>query len=170
MLRKYHTYPVGRSTPPTSRRVVHTLKLSPELDDSDIAQMQREDTTLAPVIDWLTNDYQPMPDDVTTLPLPARTPWSQRANLAFSSGVLISNQSQGHTQLIVPAALQRRLFDAAHAGPSPANLGAKRTLQQLQTNYYWPGMCRDIHSHQQCPQCNLSKPAPSRSHVPSQRS
>ena len=66
---------------------VHTLKLSPELDDSDIAEMQREDAVLAPVIDWLVNEYEPTPDDVRTLPLPARTLWSQRANLAFNSGV-----------------------------------------------------------------------------------
>jgi len=151
--------PLQRADELTEPLSVHTLKLSPELDDSDIAQMQREDAILAPVIDWLTNDYQPTPDDVRTLPLPARTLWSKRAYLAFSSGVLITNQPQGHTQLIVPAALQCRLFDAAHAGPLAAHLGAKRTLQQLQTSYYWPGMCRDINSwYQQCPQCYLSKP------------
>ena len=159
--------PLQRTDELTEPLSVHTLKLSPKLDDSDIAEMQREDAILAPVIDWLANEYEPTPDDVRTLPLPARTLWSLRANLAFNSGILITTQSQGHTQLIVPAALQRRLFDAAHAGPLAAHLGAKRTLQQLQTSYYWPGMCRDINSwYQQCPQCNLSKPAPSRSHAP----
>jgi len=110
--------PLQRADEITEPLAIQTLRLNPELDDSDIANMQRDDEVLAPIIDWLATDYHPTPDDIRTLPLAARMLWSQRANLILSCNVLVSNQSsEDHTKLVVPAVLQRRLFDAAHAGP-----------------------------------------------------
>jgi len=67
------------------------------------------------------------------------------------------------SQLIVPNALKRRLFDQAHADPLAAHLGSDRTLAQLRDSYYWPGMSKDIQAWcNACDVCARSRGPPPR--------
>ena len=66
---------------------------------------------------------------------------------------------------MVPQILRRRLFDASHSGPLAAHLGAERIVKQLKSQYYWPGLNKDMHTWcQQCHQCQSSKGPPARPH------
>ena len=70
-----------------------------------------------------------------------------------------------NVQLIVPQTLRRRLFDASHSGPIAAHVGAERMIKQLKSQYYWPGLNKDVHTWcQQCHQCQTSKGPPTRPH------
>ena len=66
---------------------------------------------------------------------------------------------------MVPQTLRRRLFDASHSGPLAAHLGAQRMIKQLKSQYYWPGLNKDVHTWcQECHQCQSSKGPPARPH------
>ena len=66
---------------------------------------------------------------------------------------------------MVPQILRRRLFDASHSGPLAAHLGAERMIKQLKSQYYWPGLNKDVHTWcQECHQCQSSKGPPARPH------
>jgi len=125
-----------------------------------MAQAQLDDPALAPVIDCLEREVTPTSDDIRALPLSSHTLWSQHATLTFRNGALVRCVDDS-TQLVVPASLQRLLFDLTHAGPLPAHLGPQRTLKQLQSAYYWPGMQKHIANwYRQCQTCATSKPPP----------
>jgi len=76
---------------------------------------------------------------------------------------VLVRKTEEKSQLIVPNALKRRLFDQAHAGPLAAHLGSDRTLAQLQDGYYWPGMSKDIQAWcNACDVCAVSRSPPPR--------
>jgi len=79
-----------------------------------------------------------MPDYIRTLPLPLCTLWSLRDDLALNCNALVTGEITGPCQLVAPAALQRRLFDAVHAGPLASHLGPKTTLHQPALAWHEP--------------------------------
>jgi len=71
--------------------------------------------------------------------------WAQVPAVHLLNGILVRKPCEDlRIQLIVPHSLRKRLFEVTHAGPLTAYLGAERTLLQLKTLYYWPGMTKDI--------------------------
>jgi len=48
---------------------VHMVRLQPEMTDSELAQAQRDDPALAPVIDWVEREVTPTTDDIRALQL-----------------------------------------------------------------------------------------------------
>jgi len=158
--------PLDRADELTEPFVVHTIRLMPELDDGEVATAQHNDPTLSLIIAWLIDNHSPSADNMRQLPLEGRNLWSQRDSLFLRSNVLLRHVN-GNDQLIVPTSLRRKFFHVTHAGLLAAHLGPQRTLQQLQTFYYWPGMKKDIHDwYSQCDSCQRSKPPPSRCHAP----
>jgi len=136
---------------------IHAFELQPELSDSDLAELQRADPVLGPVIECISYGSNPIMDALKAMSVDARNLWSQRPAITLVNGVLV-RQKDGITQLVVPITLRRRLFDHVHAGPLAAHLGTERTLKQLQQAYYWPGMRRDISAwYRLCDNCALSK-------------
>ena len=47
-------------------------------------------------------------------------------------------------KLVVPYTLRHRLFNASHWCPLAAHLGSYCMTQELKTNYFWPGVRKDI--------------------------
>jgi len=122
---------------------LHAVQLLPELSDDAVNDLQQEDSVLGLLRSWLDLDYEPSLDELRQLPPDGRKLWSIRSSLAVVNQVLV-RKSESNSQLIVPGALKRRLFDQAHAGPLAAHLGSDRTLAQLRDSYYWPGMAKDV--------------------------
>jgi len=99
-----------------------------------------------------------------TLPLESRIIWSHRPTVKILEGILVRHVKD-NVQLVVPQTLRRRLFDASHSGPLAAHLGAERMIKQLKSQYYWPGLNKDVHTWcQECHQCQSSKGPPARPH------
>ena len=113
---------------------VHTLQLLPELSDDVVSDLQLADPVLSVVRSWFDLAYEPTIDDLRQLPPEGRKLWSLRDNFSVVNNVLIL-KSADNSQLIVPDALKRRLFEQAHAGPLSAHLGSERTLAQLRDSY-----------------------------------
>jgi len=101
---------------------------------------------------WLDLEYKPSLDELRQLPPDGRKLWSLRSSLTVVNQVLF-RKTVKKSQLIVPNALKRRLFDQAHAGPLAAHLGSDRTLAQLRDGYYWPGMSKDVQAW--CNACDV---------------
>ena len=93
-----------------------------------------------------------------------RSLWSQRAELEFREDVLV-RVLPDQTQLVLPQAIRRALFDQTHAGPLAAYLGAEKTLAQLKQYYFWPHMRKDIETwYRQCVDCARGRGSPNRPH------
>jgi len=98
------------------------------------------------------------------LPLESSIIWSHRPTVKILEGILVRHVKD-NVQLVVPQTLRRRLFDALHSGPLAAHLGAERMIKQLKSQYYWPGLNKDVHTWcQQRHQCQSSKGPPARPH------
>ena len=148
---------------------LHALQLQPELSDDELKDLQIEDPALGPIKSWLEAEYEPTHDDLRQLPPDGRKIWSQRQSLTTVNDVLL-RRTDNETQLLVPDALRRRLFDSTHSGPLAAHLGPDRMLAQLRLHYYWPGMAKDIRLWcQTCDTCVCSRGPPSRSHAAMQK-
>ncbi len=155
---------LSRADELTEPLALHTLQLLPELSTEDLADLQVQDSALAPLRDLLTRADPPSLDDLRALPQDARKLWAQRANLEFREHVLI-RAAEDHPQFVVPEILRQRLFIQAHSGPLSAHLGAERTLAILSRHYHWPGIRRDVTSWcQACAVCATSRPPPARYH------
>ncbi len=50
------------------------------------------------------------------------------------------------TQIVVPKILRSQLLKVAHDIPAAGHLGVKKTLQRLQSHFYWNTICRDVNS------------------------
>ena len=137
---------------------------SPEHSAEDIVALQAEDEDIAPVMHWLETDYVPDADEIRSFPLITRSLWSQGAELEFCEDVLV-RVLPDRTQLVVPQAIRRALFDHTHAGPLAAHLGAEKTLTQLKQYYFWPQMRKDIETrYHQCVDCARGGGSPNRPH------
>ena len=145
---------------------MHILQLLPELSTDDLTQLQAQDSVLGQIIQWIENDHVPSMDDLRGIAPEGRKLWDVRHQLQLRTNVLIHMTNDGTTQLVVPHALRKRLFDTAHAGPLAAHLGYDRTLAQLRKNYYWPGQAKDIRLWcQGCDICAKCRGPPARPHA-----
>ena len=146
---------------------LRTVRLVPEITNSELAVLQAEDESLGPVIEWIKADCDPTIDDLRSRPLDSRNLWSQTPSVHLQTGVLVRSRHDDDTkvQLVVPMSLRRRLFEHAHGGPLSAHLGAERTLAQLQQAYYWPSMRKDVNKwYKECLDCAESKGPPTKPH------
>ena len=157
---------LGRANECAEPLGIHALHLLPELSDDTVHDLQCDDPIIGPVRSWLDLQYEPSIDDLRQLPPDGRKLWSQHHSLSLSNNVLVRN-ADDKTYLVVPETLRRRLFDQAHCGPLAAHLGSERTLAQLRTAFYWPGMSKDIQAWcQSCDTCARSRGPPPRARAP----
>ena len=122
---------------------LNAVQLLPEISQEDVADLQEQDLALGPIRRLVESDRAPSTDELRELTPEARTLWAQKHRLSVVNNVLI-REGDTANQLVVPQTLRVRLFNQAHTGPLAAHLGAERTLAQLQMNYYWPGMAKDV--------------------------
>ena len=144
---------------------VHALQLLPEITNEELTELQKDDIVLAAVIAWLERDCDPTLDDLRELPPDGRKLWSIRSSLTLVDSVLVRKTTADY-QPVVSEALRRRLFEQTHAGPLAAHLGSDRTISQLKTSYYWPGMHKDVTAWcHACEVCACSRGPPPRAHA-----
>lgn len=87
----------------------------PEVTNYDMQTLQAVDESIAVVMNWLTNECQPLPDEPRLYPLETRTLWAMRAELQLQEGIL-ERLVNDKTQLVVPFTLRKGLFNHVHAG------------------------------------------------------
>ena len=61
--------------------------------------------------------------------------------------------SETGKQILVTKLLRTRVMEVAHDSMFGGHLGIKKTENRIQTNFYWPGMLRDVTSF--CRSCDV---------------
>ena len=57
------------------------------------------------------------------------------------------------TQILVPISCRKKVLSLAHDGLMSGHMGIKRTLQRVLTNFYWPGVNKDVTYY--CRSCDV---------------
>ena len=118
----------------------------------ELAETQRRDPLLVPVIDALMRDE--------TVAVPYRPKWAYA--LEGGSGVLVVTKPEGGQCAVVPGELQAHYVAAAHDGHG--HPGMKGTMDLLARRVFWLNMREDVEHHcRACVECVTRKtPAPKR--------
>jgi len=86
---------------------LRTVRLVPEITNSELAVLQAEVESLGPVIEWIKADSDPTVDDLRSRPLDSRKLWSQTPSVHLQTDVLVRCRHDDDTkvQLVVPMSL-----------------------------------------------------------------
>lgn len=135
-----------------------------------VAEMQRADPVIAPVIEAL--ERQTKPDRVQRLTMTEETQalisrWQQ---LHLHDGALyrhidVGNPRRPVRQLVLPSALRSEVLHQLHDLRIVGHLGIHKTMARVQQRFYWPGWAIDVARWcAACPQCagRKDKPGPGR--------
>jgi len=94
---------------------IRRISWAPDVTNDEVTALQREDESIAPVIQWLENEYQPTQDELRSHSLETQNLWALRAQLQIQSGVL-TRVFNSKGQLVVPQ-LSAKAFHARACWP-----------------------------------------------------
>jgi len=145
---------------------VNRITFLPELSDDDVIELQAEDDDFGPVVQWLTDGYEPTYDELRSFSLTTRQLWDLVPMVHLLDDVLVFRPNDTpDVKLVVPYSLHKQLFDANHSGLLAAHLGSLKMLKELKHSYFWPGMRQDVDAWcRECETCARGKGLPSRRH------
>ena len=139
----------------------HTCNWAASFTPTDVRQMQKEDTDLRPIIDWLDNNREPSQAELTLQSPATRALWMTSKCLRMIDNVLHykwDNKVNRGLCLIVPKQLQALVLKGCHDYKTSGHLGQQKTLERLKQNYMWYNMSRDCIAYvQSCGTCNQNK-------------
>ena len=75
---------------------------------------------------------------------------------------IVSNKI-GHLALVVPGKCRRKILSTSHESTLSNHLGFRRTQRKIKSDFFWPGMSRDIRNF--CSSCGLCQPLGSKGQV-----
>lgn len=121
---------------------------------SDLAQEQRNDPELRPLIDYLDGH-------ITQPPRPFRRVIS---SFFLHNNVLYKQSFDPRAEtnlLVVPSTMRDDILHACHDEPSSGHMGFTRTLARIRLKYYWPKLSRTVkHYVKTCRDCQRRKTPP----------
>ena len=109
-----------------------------ECDEDTLSELQREDCTLLPMINYLEKGELPDGDKQ------ARELVLSRPLYTVTNRVLYRVLPDKTPRVIHPVKDRRKLFMEAHEGVFGAHLRETKICHQIQKHYWWPGMTVDI--------------------------
>ena len=130
-------------------------------NDKSLSDLQKEDTELSKVRQWLENKEKPSATDLSLGGVMMKSLWSQRAQLEVHNDMLYRRwtDTTGSTlQAIVPLKERRHVLQYSHDHKTSGHLGVTKTLSKIRQSYYWPGLQRDVRQYiAGCEICSKSK-------------
>ena len=133
-----------------------TTQVLPALSLDELARLQREDVTMAPILaDW---PVKPLDNAVGAAKLLRK----QHQQLAMKDGLLYRKSRDSALgdlqQLVLPSRLRPDIIRQLH--DEMGHQGVDRTISLLRPRVYWPGMSEDIKQYiGRCERCILAKQA-----------
>lgn len=123
---------------------------------SDLAEEQRNDVELRPLIDYLEG----------RIPRPPKPFARGSASFCLRNDVLYK-ENFGPTEtpylLVAPNVLRQEILQACHDEPSSGHLGFTRTLARIRQRYYWPRLAQSVKRYvRSCRDCQRRKTPPSK--------
>jgi transposase InsO family protein len=150
-----------------SRNPVDSLRvLEPTMD---IVGMQKQDHIMGPIIDYLTQQWLPVKkaDADRTLK------YAPFCSLDDDGILHFHLKRRAHEDTLVvwaPEAVRQEIIHGCHASRFAGHCGEFRTIERIQTRYFWPGMTNDVKNFiKSCSTCQECKrPILSRMRAPLQ--
>ena len=123
----------------------------------DISRMQAEDPDLKDILEWTSQQKQPLEHEVAILSPAAKSWWILRKQLNIVRGVLY-HKEESKKVLIAPRKLQKFLLENCHDAPGCGHMGILKTLARLKNHATWHRMGRDVLQYVKgCATCNRQK-------------
>ena len=88
---------------------MRALQFCSEYSNEDLRDLQEDDPSIAPVLNFLEQDITPSRNELRAIPLESRIIWSHRPTVKILEGILVRHVND-KVQLVVPQTLRRRLF------------------------------------------------------------
>ena len=150
-------YTQAVTTPPE----VTEVPIQVPLTIPDIQRVQRTDTSLQPLIQYLEHGTLPKTWS-------RRQTWkllAQRHEYVLLDGVLLKTDldqnGRTHMRFVVPQVIQAEVIRACHDEPLSAHLGIAKTYDKVRQRFFWENMFADIQSWiKTCPACGGKKNSP----------
>ena len=115
----------------------------------DVSTLQREDVSLKKYFQAVQSGCRPK------YTKHGKYTFFLKDNVLYRS---FSGPSGDFCQLIVPQSMRPAILSLAHDTPFSGHLAAKRTLARIQTEFFWPGITRDVKTFcRTCPRCQKTK-------------
>ena len=141
----------------------------------ELAEEQRQDSSIGQVIQWMENDSIPR---VFPKHLSSHTQalWAQSSYLVLQNGVLYRRWEDvpckglhRRLQLVLPPTLVPVLLEALHSSIRGGHFGTSKTLAKVHERFYWVGQRKDVAAWcSGCLSCASRKPPPAKLRAPLQ--
>eukprot|EP00731_Ephydatia_muelleri_P026537 Em0018g637a len=141
----------------------------------ELAEEQRQDSSIGQVIQWMENDSIPR---VFPKHLSSHTQalWAQSSYLVLQNGVLYRRWEDvpckglhRRLQLVLPPTLVPVLLEALHSSIRGGHFGTSKTLAKVRERFYWVGQRKDVAAWcSGCLSCASRKPPPAKLRAPLQ--
>ena len=143
-----------------SRHPVNLVSVNPQVNKTELSQVQATDPILKPVIDHLSTSDTPLPTSGIWRTFPykrLKQLWSQ---LCIHDSLLCRKHQTTITDpkylIVVPQSFHKQFLTIAR--DASGHQGSDRTLSILSDSAYWVGMMRDVNHHcSHCFNCQVSK-------------
>ena len=150
--------------PDVSVKAIASMPWLDSWSQTELQQLQEDDPDIGVVKDWISQ-HRARPSKNELLEYSARVRalvglWQQ---LRLEDNLLFRFKpwkvGTEHRALVVPLALQFRIFEQIHGGRLGGHLGISKTLAQVRQRFYWTGCKQDIQRWtRECQACEAVKP------------
>ena len=129
-------------------------KLSETLKDEQLS-----DSTISLVKSWVNNKERPNIKEVHTLSPELKTYYSSFNRLSVKDGILYRswekcNHEKPTDLICVPPSIRPEIIRLCHDVPTAAHYGKQKTLERVQSRFYWPKMELDTNLYvDSCVKC-----------------
>lgn len=127
----------------------------------EIRELQRSDALMGPIYNAVSKARKPSGAGRQSMPPESKKLCREFERLQLHHGVMFRclldpRDGEKIKQLVVPAPLQRSVYDSQHE--HGGHFGEKSTLTLMRRSYYWPNMSKDVQGWiSQCKRCTLAK-------------
>ena len=126
----------------------------------DIVALQRMDTYIRPILDYLEDDRLPRSQKLSRRILLQASDYIVSNNILLHRKVAKSKRVQGHTpyQVVVPESLVQTVIQIYHETPMSAHGGITDTLDRVKEHYFFPRMATRVGDYvKSCHDCQARK-------------
>ena len=157
-----------QQTRPSETPSIKTTSFLPHYTHREIAMLQRQDTDLCILHEWVDKEQIPSRDEVNQYSPAVRRYWLNWDNITRIDQILYQklqdpdNLDRSTFQMIVPTVLQKEVLHSCHDSVFAGHQGVNKTAEKLRKQFYWYKYKTDVKNHiARCSTCNKSK-APAR--------
>ena len=134
-----------------------------EIPNSEIAEMQENDTDLREARRGVQSGEKPEWKAVKGKSLEARVYWQIWGQLKLEDGILVreslpTDGPNGRRRVVAPNSIRREVFDYLHGSKWGGHQGIARTVDSVKQRFWWPNMKKDlVRWCQTCEPCQRRK-------------